>query len=152
MKEIRFTPTVLFLLTLTIGMVLTYLLPWNMTQYFDYTVVRILGLVFLSISFLLNILAYREFKKSLTPYEPFMKPKVLIQKGVFSVSRNPVYFALVLSKCGLAFVFDSVWILFTGVLLWGLLDSVIVPAEERILNSTFMQEYVNYKKMTRRWL
>jgi len=103
-------------------------------------------------SFILNILAYREFKKSLTPYEPSLRPKVLIKNGVFSISRNPVYFALVLSECGLAFVFDSLWFLFTAVLLWVLLDSVIVPAEEKILNSTFNQEYVNYKKMTRRWL
>jgi len=152
MKYPKLSPSVLFLITLVIGIFLSWLQPWNLTSYLEYTVVQSIGLILLFISFLLNTLAYRELKRSHTPHAPFMKPKVLITSGVFLVSRHPVYLALVHSECGLGFVFDSVWILFTGVLLWVLLDRLIVPDEEKILNSTFKQEYVHYKKMTRRWL
>ncbi len=152
MKYLRFSPSVLFLITLLIGMFLSWVQPWHWTSYLEYVVVQSIGLILLFISLLLNTLAYREFKRYHTPHAPFMQPKVLIQNGVFSVSRHPVYLALVLSECGLAFVFDSVWVLFIAVLLWGLLDIFIVRDEEKILNSTFKKEYIHYKKMTRRWI
>lgn len=152
MKSRKISPSVLFLMTFTIGLFLSWKLPWHWTPYLEYIVIQFIGLVLLSISLLFNTLAYRKFKRYHTPHAPFMIPKVLIQNGVFSLSRHPVYLALVLSECGLAFVFDSVWFVFTAVLLWVLLDTVIVPAEEKILNSTFNQEYINYKRMTRRWL
>ncbi len=152
MKYPKLSPTVLFLITIIMGMLLSWIKPWHWSLYLEYTVARSIGLVLLVTSFLLNTLAYREFKKSRTPHAPFMKPKVLITNGVFSVSRHPVYLALVLSECGLAFIFDSLWLLVTGVLLWGLLDSVIVRDEEKVLHSTFDQKYQNYMKMTRRWI
>lgn len=118
----------------------------------DDETMRLSGLVLLLAGLTLNTLAYREFKKYLTPHAPFMKPKVLIKNGVFAVSRNPVYLALVLSECGLAFVFDSLWFLFNAAILWIVLDTVIVRDEEKILDSIFNQDYKNYKKMTRRWI
>lgn len=152
MKYPKLSPSVLFLITLFTGVLLSWGQPWHWTGYFESSVVQSIGVVLLFISLILNTLAYREFKKCRTPHAPFMKPKVLITSGVFSVSRHPVYLALVLSECGLAFVFDSVWFLFTAVILWVLLDSIIVRKEENILHSTFNQEYNNYKKTTRRWI
>jgi len=149
MKYPKLSPSVLFLITLLIGIVLSWLQPWHFTTYLESLLVQFIGLVLLFISLMLNSLAYREFKKYQTPHAPFMKPKVLIKNGVFAVS---VYLALVLSEYGLGFVFDSVWLLFAAVLLWVVLDSVIVRDEEKILHSTFKKEYIHYKKMTRRWI
>lgn len=152
MKYPELSPSVLFLSTLSIGFFLSWVQPWNLTLYLEDGVIQSIGLLLLLISLILNTLAYREFKNSRTPHAPFMTPKVLIKNGVFSVSRNPVYLALVLSECGLAFVFDSLWLLFTAVILWMILASVIVRGEEKMLDTLFNQEYKNYKKMTRRWL
>lgn len=118
----------------------------------DDAVVRLIGAVILCISLILNTLAYREFKKFLTPHAPFAKPKVLIKNGVFALSRNPVYLALVLSECGLAFVFNTLWLLFSATVLLIVLDTVIIRGEEKVLKSTFNNDYEYYKKQTRRWL
>lgn len=152
MKQFKLTPSALFLITFVSGLVLSWIQPWHLTYYMDGTVVRSTGVILLIISLLLNIFAYREFKKSVTPHAPFMKPKMLIKNSVFSLSRNPVYLALILSESGLAFVFDSIWILVAVGMLWIVLDIVIVRPEEKVLENTFKHEYENYKKITRRWL
>ena len=152
MKKRKLSPTLLFLLTFFIGMLLSYIFPWNITHYLNDSIVYFLGLIILSISFLFNIFAYREFKKALTPYEPFVRPKVLIINGIFTVSRNPVYLALIFSEFGLAFVFDSIWIHVTAFILWLVLDILIVRDEEKMLYRTFKNEYIDYRKTTRRWI
>ena len=140
------------MITLLVGLFLSRVHPWHLTPYLEYAVLRSIGIVLLLISLILNVLAYRAFRNALTPHAPFMKPKVLIKNGIFAVSRNPIYLALVLSEFGLAFVFDSIWLLVTALLLWVVLDRLIVRDEEKMLHSTFNQEYISYKKMTRRWL
>lgn len=151
MNRSKLSPSALFLITFGLGLSLAWIHPWHLTSYMYGTVVRWAGVVLLMASLMVNILAYREFKKSVTPHAPFMKPKVLIINSVFSLSRNPVYLALIFSQFGLAFVFDSIWILIAAGMLWIVLDMVIVRPEENVLENTFKHEYENYKKMTRRW-
>ena len=152
MKITRPTPSSIFLITFVIGLLLTWIYPYHMSSYMDSSMVRLTGISLLLCSLVLNVLAYHEFKKSLTPYEPFMKPSKLIQDGIFSLSRNPVYLALILSQSGLAFVLDTIWLLVTTVILWILLDTIIVRDEENLLEMTFLNRYKNYKRKTRRWL
>jgi len=151
-KQSKPTPSVLFLITFFSGFVLSLIQPWHLTYYMDDTVVRLTGIVLLFTSLMINILAYRKFKKFLTPHAPFVKPKVLIQNGVFALSRNPVYLALVLSMCGLAFVFDTFWLFLSAAVLLTVLDTVIIPGEEKILKGAFYKDYEDYKNKTRRWL
>lgn len=133
-------------------MSLSWVQPWHLSLYMDDEMIRLTGLVFLFTSLTLNTLAYREFKKSLTPHAPFTTPKVLIQKGVFTFSRNPVYLALVLSQFGLGFIFGTVWLLLGSLILLTVLHYVVVADEEKILESIFKNDYVRYKQHTRRWL
>ena len=152
MKPSKPSPSVLFLITFISGLIFSWIHPWHITLHIDDDIGRLTGLVFLFASLTLNTLAYREFKKSLTPHAPFMKPKVLITNGVFTLSRNPVYLALVLSQFGLGFVFDTVWLLISSVLLLTVLDTMIIQDEEKVLQSTFNKDYASYKNKTRRWL
>lgn len=151
MKKSRLSPTLLFLLTFIVGIFLSYLFPLYMTRYLDDSMSRILGVLILFISFVINILAYREFKRFVTPYEPFTRPKVLITDGIFSVSRNPVYLALVLSQVGLGFILNSVWLLCMSIILLICLHYLVVLDEEGLLEKTFKEKYTSYKEHTKRW-
>lgn len=152
MKQSKLNPSALFLITFAIGFLLSWIKPWHLTYNMGDTAVRLIGVVILFISLILNTLAYREFNKFLTPHAPFFKPKVLIKNGVFALSRNPVYLALVLSQCGLAFVFNTLWLLISAAVLLIVIDAVIIRGEEKVLKSTFNKDYEYYKKQTRRWL
>jgi protein-S-isoprenylcysteine O-methyltransferase Ste14 len=110
------------------------------------------GVIILIISLTFNTFAFREFKKSLTPHAPFSTPEVLLKEGVFTFSRNPVYLALVLSQFGLGFVFDTVWLLLTALILLMMLHYMVIPGEEKMLERTFKAKYLHYKQKTRRWI
>ena len=138
-------------MTFISGMFLSWIQPWSLTLYLDDEVIRFIGLVLLFVSLILNILAYRMFKNHLTPHAPFSTPTILIDSGVFALSRNPVYLALVLSQWGLGFVLDMVWLLTSALILWSTLHYLIVPDEENILESLFKERYTHYKRHTRRW-
>lgn len=152
MKQTKLSPSALFLMTFISGLLLLWILPWHLTPYIESTTIQLTGIIILLLSFILNILAYREFKRSLTPHAPFVKPKVLIQKGIFSLSRNPVYLALVFAELGLAFVFDTPWLLLSALVLFIMLDTLIVRGEEEVLKSVFKKDYESYQQKTRRWL
>lgn len=152
MKVIRPTPTLLFVVTFMIGIFLSYVFPWHMTQYLDDGTVRILSVLFLGISFILNLLAFRQFRNHSTPHAPFSDPKVLIKAGVFAYSRNPVYLALVLSQCALGLIFDTVWLIFMSIILLMALHYLVILEEERVLEREFQDRYVHYKNATRRWI
>lgn len=152
MNKTKLTPTVIFIITFILGMLISWLNPWNMTDYLSKELIRIIGVIILLISLLLNAIAYRGFKKYLTPHAPFLTPTVLLQSGVFALSRNPVYLALVLSELGLAFVFDAFWLVISSGLLLLILDRKIISEEERILQATFKTDYTAYKNKTRRWI
>ncbi len=151
MRQPKLSPSALFLITFVSGLFLSWIQPWLLSIYIDTEIIQMTGIYILILSLILNTLAYRAFKKALTPHAPFRKPKVLIRNGVFALSRNPVYLALVLSEFGLGFVFDTFWLLITAVVLWIVLDIVIVRHEEDVLKNTFIEEYESYRKTTSRW-
>lgn len=152
MKYPNFSPSAIFLISFGIALLLSWTHPWHVSLFMNDETMRLSGLVILLISFILNTFAYKEFKKSLTPHAPFSTPTVLIHNGIFSFSRNPVYLALVLSQCGLGFVFDSVWLIIASIVLLTVLHYVIIADEEKVLGDTFKERYTDYKKRTRRWL
>jgi protein-S-isoprenylcysteine O-methyltransferase Ste14 len=148
----RLGPSALFLITFAAAMFLSWVYPLKISLFIEAEKARLTGVVILLISLLLNLLAMKEFKKHLTPHAPFEIPEKLIKTGVFTLSRNPVYVALVLSMFGLGFVFDTVWLLAGGFVLLLLLHYLIVAGEENILKETFKGEYADYMRQTRRWL
>ncbi len=152
MRRIKISPTILFLITFIVGISLSWFLPLKMTRFIAHEVTQMLGLTFLLTSLILNLLAYRMFKHYATPHAPHSVPTVLIETGVFAFSRNPVYVALILSEVGLAFIFDMIWLVLSAATLWISLDIMIVRDEERVLENTFKQDYVEYKNKTRRWV
>lgn len=148
----QITPVILFITTLFLAVGAQLLFEWRVSFYLSFEVLQILGIGFLLMALVINVLAYKQFKKLETPDAPFQTPKQLIVSSVFKVSRNPVYFALLISQVSLAFIFDSIWILLSTLLLGYLLDILIVRDEEKVLLKEFKDEYKSYKKNTNRWL
>jgi protein-S-isoprenylcysteine O-methyltransferase Ste14 len=76
----------------------------------------------------------------------------LIQDGPFRYSRNPGYVALTMLYAGIAVRRNALWaILLLPVVVYVIQREVIVR-EERYLERTFGEEYLNYKAQVRRWV
>ncbi|MBW3565692.1 MAG: isoprenylcysteine carboxylmethyltransferase family protein [Acidobacteria bacterium] len=99
-------------------------------------------------------LALLQFTRSRTTIDP-RRPEeasLLVVGGIYRLSRNPMYLALLIALTALAVLLDN-WISLAIVPLlpvW-LTRFQIVP-EERILSSRFGAEFEKYRARTRRWL
>jgi protein-S-isoprenylcysteine O-methyltransferase Ste14 len=75
----------------------------------------------------------------------------LVQKGVFRISRNPIFLGLMVTLLGLFLTLPNALTLlafFLGVVLIG----VQVRLEEEYLVQMHAQAYQEYRKRVRRWL
>ena len=75
----------------------------------------------------------------------------LITKGLYRVTRNPVYVGMLLMQIGIAVVCTSwLYLLLTLVLL--ILLNAILSAEERYCLETYGDDYRKYMSRTPRWI
>lgn len=87
-----------------------------------------------------------------TSIKPYEKPTKLMIKGLFKISKNPIYLCGVLFFLGLAIHLGSVITFIFPILFFIILSSMFIPYEEKNLEKEFGQDYVNYKKNVRRWI
>jgi protein-S-isoprenylcysteine O-methyltransferase Ste14 len=86
-----------------------------------------------------------------TVFQEVRETPRVIQDGVFSISRHPIYLSALLLYLGF---FLTTLSLISMVLLGALFMfyNFIAAFEERLLEETFGQEYKDYKEETPRWL
>ena len=116
-------------------------LPWNL-----------LGAIPVALGAIMNLIADRAFKKVGTTVKPYEKSTILLTNGVFRVSRHPMYVGFVLILLGIAIFMGSLSPYAIIVLFAILMDVVFIRVEERMLEETFGEAWVEYKKNVRRWI
>ena len=86
---------------------------------------------------------------SISPGEP---TDVIVERGPFRFSRNPIYLGMILLQVGIGIWADSLWFLVMAVLTAVLLTWGVIIREERYLERKFGETYVGYKAHVRRWI
>jgi protein-S-isoprenylcysteine O-methyltransferase Ste14 len=77
---------------------------------------------------------------------------IVIDRGPFAWSRNPLYVGLLVGSAGVGLVVGSVWALVALPPQWALLRWGAVVPEERYLAAKFGATYTEYADRVRRWL
>lgn len=77
---------------------------------------------------------------------------VVIDRGPFARSRNPLYVGLLAGSAGVGLLAGSLWALVSLPVQWLLLRWGAVVPEERYLSATFGTAYADYTRRVRRWL
>jgi protein-S-isoprenylcysteine O-methyltransferase Ste14 len=116
-------------------------LPWN-----------VLGVIPLIAGIIMNLMADRAFKKAGTTVKPYQESVALITDGVFRVSRHPMYAGFVLILLGIAILLGSVTSYGVIIIFAVLMDVMFIRIEEHMLEETFGETWLTYKKQVRRWL
>ncbi|MGI9271948.1 MAG: methyltransferase family protein [Woeseiaceae bacterium] len=114
----------------------------------------IIAIVIAVIGVSIAVLALRRFSAAETTVNP-LKPDTatsLVQSGIFSKSRNPMYVGLVMDL-----VAWSVWLQSLGNIVLLLVFIVVlnewqIKPEEAAMRKLFGDEYADYCKKVRRWL
>lgn len=76
----------------------------------------------------------------------------LVTYGIFSWTRNPLYFGNLLIWTGFVVASGVYWFLPVALLLFGVEYALIVRYEEGVLESIFGGAYLAYKQRTPRWI
>ena len=142
-------PPVIALVLIAIGVVLGAFWPVEIIpapwQY-------VAGGPIIAAAVLLVMSAFRLFQRAKTPVPTYRTPTALVTGGVYRLTRNPIYLAMVLLIIGLAVTLDNVWLLalaaiFQQIIRWG-----VIAREEPFLEAKFGEDYRAFKQRTRRWI
>ncbi len=101
---------------------------------------------------LLMLLAAYELRSKRTTILPHNTPSTLVQSGIYSRSRNPIYLGDLLVLAGLILRFDAVLALpLLPVFTWVIERRFILPEEDR-MRRTYRAEFARYERKVRRWV
>lgn len=116
--------------------------------------VRALSLLVLVASAALGVWAVRGFRRAGTTVDPHHLTTVtaLVTTGAHSVSRNPMYTALIGGLVSVAMWRGRLTALLPALGVWAALNTFQVPAEEGALTNTFGAEFERYRGTVPRWL
>lgn len=117
----------------------------------DLPVLKYIGFFLLIFSLFWTVLAQNQMKDSWRIGIETEKKTELVTKGLFSISRNPIFLGMILSLVGLFLLTPNA---FTGlVLILGyVLIQIQIRLEEEFLATQHGQEYSSYKEKVRRFL
>ena len=76
----------------------------------------------------------------------------LTTEGPFRYSRNPSYLTLAVIYAGIAVLRNSLWAILLLPLVVLVIQREVIGREERYLERTFAEEYLDYKRRVRRWV
>ena len=117
--------------------------PWNK-----------IGVAMIVVSAVSDFWSIFLFLKKHTTANP-MKPENttgIITKGLYKITRNPMYVGLLIILTGYAIWLGSLTPFFVLPLFYLLITEMQIKPEEEILERKFGQDYLNYKNSVRRWL
>jgi len=115
----------------------------------DHSIITYIGLTLLFVSLLWIVIAQGHMKNSWRIGIDKDTKTELVTSGLFSVSRNPIFFGMILSLVGLFLTTpNALTILF--LVLGYVLIQIQIRLEEEYLTKEHGQSYLNYKQKVRR--
>lgn len=99
-------------------------------------------------------LALYDFHRHQTTFHPHTpeKTRTVVDSGIFSFSRNPMYIALAIILCAIAIILKNYCsFVILPLFIWYITQFQIIP-EENVLNKLFPDDYQAYCQKVRRWL
>lgn len=111
-----------------------------------------LGLAVAGIAVSLSgVVAFRRAQTTVNPLSP-QRASTLVTRGIYSHTRNPMYFGNVLVLCAWAAYLAAPWTLVGPIAFMLYIDRFQIRPEERALAALFGTEFTAYAARVRRWL
>ena len=142
-------PPLIFLAFVVAGFLLYWLWPLPFAIGIGYD---ILGVLLIVVPIAIAIWARNLFIRAGTNVEPYKPTTVIVDKGPFGYSRNPLYLCMFVLYLGIALLTGNGWLLPLAVPLYFIMHYGVIAREERYLEAKFGESYLAYKRRVRRWL
>jgi protein-S-isoprenylcysteine O-methyltransferase Ste14 len=143
-------PPVVLLLFLAAGFALQRFFPLIAGEADVASIVA--GNALMVVGFVIAVLAAREMFRARTAILPGEKAAALVQSGIFSVSRNPIYLTFIFFMVGLGLALGNLWLILLAPALLLYMQERVVKREEAYLAARFGPQFYDYRKRVRRWI
>ena len=144
-------PPVMLLLFLAAGFLLEKVVPLVKRPAAPPPESIVIGGLVVGIALAIGVLAVRQMRRHKTTVFPGGTASALVQAGVFSRSRNPIYLSMVLLMLGLGIATARPWLILLAPALLFYLQERVIKREEAYLAARFGAEYSAYRQKVRRW-
>ena len=113
-----------------------------------------ISIFILSAGILIFINPVLQFIKSKTTVNPIQFEEVnkLVTSGIFKYSRNPMYLGMLMIVLSTSIFYLNIYSILTPLLFILWINKFQIKREEEFLIEKFGDEYLSYKKKTRRWI
>jgi len=119
-------------------------------QLLDERWVKLMGAALLTTSLIIFILALVSFGNSWRVGIDEKSPGALVSRGIFAVTRNPIFLSLIVYACGTFLIQGRLILLvFAGLIAAGVQYQIV--EEEKFLRSRYGQAYAEYTARTGRY-
>lgn len=125
-----------------------YLLPF---WYLESSILYVVGWVFLMLSLIIVWIAQSQMAKSWRIGIDEKNKIKLVTKGLFSISRNPIFLGINIANIGLFIVIPNAFTLLI-ISLSTISINTQIRLEEEFLKREFGKDYFEYAKKVRRWI
>jgi protein-S-isoprenylcysteine O-methyltransferase Ste14 len=142
-------PPFVYLSSIALGLMIHYVWPARLVPP---SVSTPLGATLTLLAVGLFVGAVRTFRAAGTPIPGNRPTTAIVRTGPYRFSRNPIYLAFSLFQLGLSMWVNSLGLLITFIPAVALMALVVIPREERYLETRFPSEYSAYRAAVRRWL
>jgi protein-S-isoprenylcysteine O-methyltransferase Ste14 len=110
------------------------------------------GAILIAAGLLMTIAGRRTLMRAGTNVDPRRPSTVLVTKGIFQWTRNPLYVGILIAQLGVAVLFAVDWLVLLILPSWGILHFAVVRYEENYLERKFGDAYRRYKADVPRYL
>lgn len=148
---IHIPPPLFYLIFFAVGMILQKFIDIQ-SHFFKTSTSQIIGIFFLIAAILLLLSAIFTFLKNKTTMLPMKPASALQTKGIYSITRNPMYLGLLCTYIGSTFLFGNFWMLILLPFLIFTFQKYIISKEEAYLHRAFGEQYKMYQSKVRRWI
>ena len=113
-----------------------------------------ISIFILSAGILIFVNPVLQFIKSKTTVNPIQFEEVnkLVTSGIFKYSRNPMYLGMLMIVLSTSIFYLNLYSILTPLLFILWINKFQIKREEEFLIEKFGDEYLSYKKKTRRWI
>lgn len=148
--ELKLPPALVFLLFGLLMYLLATFLPIGNFDFFGRTYLMYFLLGLGSLIGLIAVFHFVKLKTTVDPMNPHRASK-LVSGGLYSVSRNPMYLAMLLLLLGLGLKLENVFNVLLAAGFVAYMNRFQIIPEEHVLQGIFGKEYQQYCVKVRRW-
>jgi protein-S-isoprenylcysteine O-methyltransferase Ste14 len=148
---INLPPPLIYGIFFGISLLLQKLVPLD-KEFFITNVSKVIGFVLLAVCLAFDLPSLMQFFKTKNTLITIKSANSLQTKGLYSISRNPMYTGLLCLYSSLAILVGNWWTVLFIPFVFFIIQGYVIRREEIYLTRRFGQQYTDYKKRVRRWL